>query len=405
MKIIFPFLLLFLLAGCGSACRAELTALKDAFAGKFLVGAALNEATFTESNTVEAALVKKQFNCISPENALKWSALHPEPGVYDFSAADRYVQFGETNKMFIIGHNLIWHEQTPAWVFQDDHGRELRATNAADRSLLLRRMQDHIFTVVGRYRGKIGGWDVVNEALADDGTLRESPWLRILGSDYIRQAFNFAHEADPKAQLNYNDYGLENPAKRAGAIKLIRQLQSQGVPIFAVGLQGHYGLETPPTNEVNDAIVAFARLGVKVMISELDVDVLPSAWDQSNADVSKNFALEKKLNPYPNELPPEIQIQLADRYADLCKVFLAHDDVITRVTFWGVEDGDSWLNNWPVPGRTDYPLLFDRQCQPKPAFYSVLATVTNWMQSRVTAANPDQASKSMSVAKQDLDAR
>ncbi len=399
MKIIFTFTISAFLAL--TVCAGDPATLKAGFKGDFLIGAALNPSQFCESNLVEAGIVKAQFNAISPENVLKWEHIHPQPGQYDFSLADKYVDFGQRNQMFVVGHTLVWHAQTPDWVFQDRRGRELSGTNADDRALLLRRMHDHIFTVVGRYKGKINGWDVVNEAVADDGKLRDSPWLRVLGSYYIRQAFEFAHAADPQAQLYYNDYGLENPGKLTRAIQLVSRLRSERVKIFAVGLQGHYGLETPSTNEIDHAIAAFASLGVKVMISELDVDVLPSAWAQNNADISRNFALEKRLNPYPDGLPPDMQNKLADRYANLFKVFLAHDRVITRVTFWGVEDGDSWLNNWPVYGRTDYPLLFDRQCWPKPAFYSVIATAPGPEKSEETDAALNKMSKSTSAADQD----
>ena len=344
------------------------TALKDAFKNDFRIGAALNPAQFSEANAAEAALVKRQFNSITPENVLKWGLVHPALGRFDFAPADRYVEFGVQNKMFIVGHTLIWHAQTPDWVFQDDQGRPL------DRDALLARMREHIFAVAGRYRGKIGGWDVVNEALAEDGRLRESPWKKIIGDDYLLKAYQFAHEADPAAELYYNEFNLEHAAKRAGAVALIQQLQAQGVPIAAVGLQGHYKLDWPSTNEISETIEAFATLGVKVMITELDVDVLPAATKRTGAEVSLNLAPQAHLNPYTNGLPETVQRQLTQRYADLFTVFLQHRDQINRVTFWGVADGDSWLNNWPVRGRTSYPLVFDRNCQPKPAFQAIIGT-------------------------------
>lgn len=342
--------------------------LKATFKNDFLVGAALNESQFSGQNAAEAALVKAQFNCISPENCLKWASVHPGPGKFDFKIADQYVAFGEKNHMFIIGHNLIWHEQTPAWVFQDDNG------NPISRDALIARMRKHIFTVVGRYKGKIGGWDVVNEALNEDGTLRKSDWEKIIGDDYLIDAYKFAHEADPKMQLYYNDYSLENAPKRNGAIALIKKLQAAGIPIYAVGLQGHYKMDWPTTNQLDETIKDFSRLGIKVMISELDIDLLPPATHSMGADVSMNFALQAKLNPYTNGLPASVQKKLAQRYSDLFKTFVANRNEITRVTFWGVTDGDSWLNNWPVRGRKSYPLLFDRDCKPKPAFEAVLKT-------------------------------
>ncbi len=342
------------------------TTLKKAFKNDFLIGAALNESQFTGQNAREAALVEQQFDSISPENCLKWGSVHPEPGHYNFGPADAYVEFGLKNHMFIVGHNLIWHEQTPKWVFQDDQGKPI------SREALIRRMKNHIFTVVGRYKGKIGGWDVVNEALNEDGTLHESPWGKIIGPDYIVMAYQFAHEADPHVQLYYNDYSLENGPKREGAIKLIKQLQAAGIPVAGVGLQGHYKMDWPSTAQLDETVKAFAGLGIKVMITELDMDVLPSATRSQAAEVSMNFALQAKLNPYTNGLPASVERAEAQRYANLFKVLVANRGVVTRVTFWGVTDGDSWLNNWPVRGRTAYPLLFDRECRPKPAFYSVI---------------------------------
>jgi len=355
-----------LLLAC-SLLAAEQTplTLKEAFKGSLLIGAALNPSEFTESDAGAAALVKAQFDSISPENALKWASVHPQPDRYDFDMADKYVAFGEKNHMFVVGHTLVWQHQTPRWVFEDGKG------DPVDRETLLKRMREHIQTVVGRYKGRVNGWDVVNEALNDDGTLGETPWRKIIGEDFIAKAFEFTHEADPQAQLYYNEYSLENEAKRKGALELIRKLQAQGVPVTGVGLQGHYGMDWPTVDQLDATIAAFAKLGVKVMITELDIDVLPSVWQYRGADISRNAELRPKLNPYVNGLPDSVQQALAKRYADLFGVFLKHHGEVTRVTFWGVTDASSWLNNWPARGRTNYPLLFDRDGQPKPAFYAV----------------------------------
>ncbi|MGH9822022.1 MAG: endo-1,4-beta-xylanase, partial [Blastocatellia bacterium] len=285
---------------------------------------------------------------------------------YNFNTADRYVSFGERNHMFIVGHNLIWHYQTPSWIFQDDKGASVT------REVLLDRMRDHIQTVLGRYKGRINGWDVVNEALNSDGSLRQSPWFKIIGEDYIAKAFEFAHETDPAAELYYNDYSLEDPAKRRGAIALIKKLKGEGVPITAIGLQGHSTLKLPTIEQEDATISDFARLGIKVMITELDIDVLPGAAEHRGADIHANIELTSALNPYQNGLPEDVQQKLAKRYAALFGVFLKHRGAITRVTFWGVTDANSWLNNWPVRRRTSYPLLFDRNYQPKPAFDAVI---------------------------------
>lgn len=344
------------------------TTIKEAFKDDFLVGAAINQSQFEGESPAEAQIIETQFNTVSPENVLKWESVHSEPGKFDFQDADQYVAFGQKHHMFIIGHNLIWHNQTPAWVFKDTNG------NRISRDALIARMRDHILSVVGRYKGKIGGWDVVNEALNDDGTLRNSRWRKIIGDDYLVLAYQFAHEADPDAQLYYNDYSLENLPKRQGAIALIQKLQSRGVKIDAIGMQEHDKMDWPSTNQIDETISAFAQLGVKVMITELDVDLLPAATDSDAAEVSMNVAGSEGLNPYAKGLPDALQQKLAQRYADLFSVFVAHRGQVTRVTFWGVTDGNSWLNDWPVRGRKSYPLLFDRKCEPKPAFAAVIHT-------------------------------
>jgi endo-1,4-beta-xylanase len=355
------------LAGCATGGNSvSQPTLKQAYKKDFLIGVAINQRQFTGEDTNGAALIAQQFNSISPENVLKWEPIQPRPGAdgYNFGPGDAYVEFGEKNGMYIIGHTLVWHNQTPRWVFQDDNGRPLSGTNAADRALLLQRMHDHIQTVVGRYKGRIKCWDVVNEALNEDGTLRQSPWLKIIGDDYIAKAFQYAHEADPDAILRYNDYALENEPKRKGAIALIKKLQAEGIPVTAVGLQDHANLEWPTAEQEDATISDFAKLGVKVMITELDINLLSR---NRSADVSE-VQRQVMSNNYTNGLPASVQQALAKRYGDLFSVFVKHRNDIALVTFWGLTDGDSWLNR----GRMNYPLLFDRQWQPKPAFDAVI---------------------------------
>lgn len=346
------------------------TSLKGSFKGDFLIGAAINAAEITGQDARGDAIIEAQFNSISPENVLKWEIVHPEPNKYDFDLADKYVAFGEAHHMFIVGHNLVWHNQVPAWVFHDDRG------NLLNRDALLARMRDHIHTVVGRYKGKIQSWDVVNEALNEDGTLRQSPWLKIIGDDYIEKAYEYAHEADPQVQLTYNDFNLEKDAKRNGAIALIKRLQAKQIPITSIGLQNHDDLKWPTVDEEDATISAFSALGLKVAISELDIDVLPPTGHHAGAEVTLNIEQNPALNPYANGLPDSIQQELGKRYAELFRVFLKHRGVVTRVTFWNVTDRESWLNDWPVKGRTSYPLLFDRSGQPKPAYDAVIQTAT-----------------------------
>jgi endo-1,4-beta-xylanase len=260
--------------------------------------------------------------------------------------------------MQVIGHNLVWHSQTGAWVFQGADGKP------ADRDTLLARMRDHIRTVVGRYKGKIHGWDVVNEAIDEDGSIRKSPWQIGIGDDYVAKAFEFAHEADPDAELYYNDFNLEKPAKRAGVIKLVKDLQARKVKIDGIGNQAHWRLDTPSIEEIETALIELHATGLKVMYTELDLNLLPNTPRGADPAVA---------NPYSNGLPDEVQQQLARRYADVFRLFLKHRDAVTRVTFWGLSDADSWLNR----GRMNYPLLWDRERKPKPAFDAVVGVLKN----------------------------
>lgn len=366
-KLKLGFYVIFLSALCANNLVAQ-TSLKEAFKDYFLIGAAMNQPQIFEKDSVGADIIKTQFNTISPENILKWEAVHPKFGKYDFKAADAYVKFGEKHKMFIVGHTLVWHNQTPDWVFKDEQG------NPVNRDELLKRMREHIKTVVGRYKGRIKGWDVVNEALNDDGTMRQSLWLKIIGEDFIEKAFEYAHEADRSAELYYNDYSLELPAKRQGAIALIKKLQAKGIPITAVGSQGHNNLTFPTLEEQEKTITEFAALGLKVHITELDISVLPDPEGFSGAEIKLDFEMKEKLNPYKTALPKDIEAKQAKRYAELFEVFLKHHKNISRVTFWNVTDKESWLNNFPVRGRTNYPLLFDRNGKQKLAFDSVIKT-------------------------------
>jgi endo-1,4-beta-xylanase len=344
-------------------------ALKEAFEKDFYVGAALNNGHVNGRDLPGQALVKKQFNTITPENMLKWGPVHPQPDQYNFQPVDAFVAFGEQNKMFIVGHTLVWHQQTPDWVFEDAPGK------AVSREVLLKRMQHHINTVVGRYKGRIHGWDVVNEAINDqDGGLRQTKWLEIIGEDYMEKAFEYAHQADPKAELYYNDYSIYRADKREGVIRLVKKLQAKGIKVAAIGMQGHYGLTVPTIDQVEASIVAFAKLGVKVNFTELDIDVLPNPSGRQGADIAETFAADPKFNVYTTGLPDAVQQKLNQRYADLFALFRKHQDKIDRITFWGVNDANSWLNNWPIQGRASYPLLFDRQNKPKPAFQAVLKT-------------------------------
>jgi len=350
--------------------RAEINqpALKNVFKDAFKIGAALDLDQIYGRDQAGLSVVEKHFNSLSPENILKWEEVHPEPNRYNFEAADRYVALGEKYKMQIIGHCLVWFFQTPDWVFQDDAGKPL------GREALLDRMRNHIFTVMGRYKGRIHGWDVVNEAVMIDGQFRKCKWLEIIGEDYLVKAYEYARQADPNAELYYNDYDTEHQSKRDGIIRLIRNLQTQGVRIDGVGTQGHWFLDYPQIGEVEKSILELSELNIKQMITELDVGVLPFyPVDSQMVDISTfDPETQKKYNPYLDDLPDAVQKDLANRYAELFALFLKHRDKISRITFWAVHDKQSWRSYLPIRGRVDYPMLFDRQCQPKPALDAVI---------------------------------
>ncbi|MGO9096891.1 MAG: endo-1,4-beta-xylanase [Bryobacteraceae bacterium] len=341
------------------------TSLREILKGRFLLGAALNDAQIAGQDPRALAIVARHFNSISPENVLKWDAIHPEPDRFEFAAADQFAALGAKHGLFVVGHALVWHEQTPSWVFEGAPG------TALDPELLLSRLRTHIRTVVGRYRGRVHGWDVVNEAFEDDGTWRKTPWYTTLGEEFVAKAFEFAHQADPDAQLYYNDYNLWKMPKCKAAVRLVRSLGERGIRIDGVGEQAHWVLAGPGVEEIEPAVVELAETGAQVMFTELDIDPLPRPEGLIGADISKRIERTPELDPYAEGLPEGVQQRLAKRYGDVFDMFVKHR-AVSRVTFWNVTDADTWLNNWPVPGRTNHPLLWDRRGRPKPAFYAVV---------------------------------
>lgn len=335
--------------------------LKNIFENDFLIGTALGTEHILEKNKIASQLILKEFNSVTPENIMKAEVIHPNLNQYNFTLADKYIEFAQKNKLHTVGHTLVWHSQLPKFVSKIQNADSVRLF-----------MTDHINTVAGRYKGKINSWDVVNEALEEDGTLRKSVFLNKLGENYIKEAFDLAAKADPTAELYYNDYNIEQPAKRKGAIELIKKLQASGTKIDGVGIQGHWSLAGLPLKDIEESIIEFSNLGIKVAFTELDITVLPNPWDLKGADVNQNFEGSPFMNPYPKGLPDSVQTELAKRYADIFKIFLKHHDKISRITFWGVNDGHSWLNGWPIKGRTNYPLLFDRNFKKKPAYEALI---------------------------------
>ena len=352
--IFLSFFLLSILSGCKSDTSYSMPSLKEVFKKDFLVGASVSDDQISGKDTAVISIIKSQFNSITPENCLKWETVHPKPGVYDFDQGDRFVSFGEENHMYIVGHILIDLVQTPAWVFTDSNG------NTVSSDTLLARMREHLHTVVGHYKGRIDAWQVVNEAIGRDGKFRNTRWYDIIGEDYVTKAFEFAHEADPDVELYYNGHDMLTNEATDRIIQLVDEIKSRGDRIDGIGVQAHWSLKNPTTEEVENGIVNLAKSGMKVAITEMDITVLP------------RYGKEREANPYPDSLPSAVQQELAIRYGDLFSVFCKHADIINRVNFWGVHDGQSWLNYWPVKGRVDYPLLFDRELKPKPAFYAVV---------------------------------
>jgi endo-1,4-beta-xylanase len=348
--------------------KNDQSVLMDAFENNFYIGAALNVEQITGKEPKAMDVVARHFNSITPENIMKWEEIHPEPGRYNFEASDQYVAFGEKHNMHIICHALVWFHQTPDWVFQDESG------NPLSREALLKRMKDHIFAIMDRYKGRIHGYDVVNEAIAKDGSFRRCKWLEIIGEDYVQKAFEFAREADPDAELYYNEYDFEFEAKTKGTIKLLKNLQDSGIRVDGIGIQGHWFLDYPKIDLLDSYIKELSKLGVKLMITELDIGVLPFYPVDSTIVSLSSFDMEtqKKHNPYPDGLPDKVEKDLANRYVELFSYFRKNRDLFGRITFWGVHDGQSWRNYWPINSRADYPLLFDRNCNPKQAFDAVV---------------------------------
>lgn len=374
---------------CLASCTAPITttlttdsqtdSLHKAYAEAFLIGSAINVPIASGRDAASQAIVLQQFNTITPENIMKAAPINPEPGVYNYAPVDDFLKFGEQHDMFIVGHTLIWHNQTPAWFFHDDNGKP----NTPQAQI--ERMRSHIEAVAGKYAGRIHAWDVVNEVIDNDGSYRPTTWVKGVGSgdEMVKNAFKFASEYAPEAELYYNDFNAWRPAKRDGIVRLIKTLQKAGIRIDGVGIQGHWGLNFPKTEYIEAAIDAFSALGVKVMITELDIDVLPLTKEGQiigSVMSSPQFQLEefeKFLDPYQDGLPTDIEQQLTDRYAELFRIFYEKRDKIDRVTFWGVHDDMSWKNGYPVPGRTNYPLMYDRNKQAKPAVNAVLQVPRN----------------------------
>ena len=341
--------------------------LREAVGKYCLIGAAVNQWQSDGQVPKADAVLQKHFNCAVAENCMKPEVLAPAEGIFDFRVADKFVDYCQRLHLKVNGHCLVWHSQAPDWWFTNGYN-----ASPVSKEVLKERLIKHIKTVVGHFKGKVFGWDVVNEAIEDDGSFRKSPYYNLLGEEFIEIAFRTAHEADPDAELYYNDYSMSKPGKREAVCRLVKRLKEKGLRIDGVGMQSHNGLDYPDLKDYEKSIDAFAACGVKVLITELDINVLPNPEGFGGAAVEQNFEFQQKYNPYPNGLPKDKQKELDKRWIDLFKIYYKHRAQIGRITLWGVCDENSWLNGWPIAGRTNYPLLFDRNYEAKPIVNEII---------------------------------
>jgi endo-1,4-beta-xylanase len=337
------------------APNGSVKGLKDYYKKYFPIGVSVMPSNLKGD---EADLILQQFNSLTPENSMKMGPIHPEESRYHWTDADSIVAFAQRNGLKLRGHALCWHNQTPQWLFKDSSG------NTVTKEVLLRRLKDHITSVVSRYKGKIYAWDVVNEAVSDQAGeyLRPSPWYQICAEEYIAKAFEYAHAADPNAVLFYNDYNEINSAKREKIYRLLKGLKDAGVPIGGVGLQGHWAINEPSLDQLDSTLKKFADLGLKIQITELDISVYPK----------EHNAREKKPEDADTTFTADKENKQTEEYKMCFELFRKYRNVISGVTFWNVSDRHSWLDNFPVRGRKDHPLLFDRNLKPKKVFWEVV---------------------------------
>lgn len=355
--------------------------LKDAFTDDFLVGVAVAQNIISNKETESINLICEQFNAVSPESVLKPEYIHPAPDVWDFSQGDAYCQFAADHGLKALGHTLMWHNQTPDFFWLKEDG----SVRSQDEMKAI--LEEYVEKTVTHFAGKVYAWDVVNEIVSEEGGYRnDKGWEKYYGGnldDLVCIAFSTAQRCDPNAELYYNDYNMWRQTKVDGAVRIVKMLQEKGIRIDGVGIQAHWGLNYPDMKDVETTIDRLYELGVKVMITELDVDVLPlSKEGQMTGKALYDPALQREefmrwLNPYAQGVPADVEQQIADRYEEIMRTIYNRRDKISRVTFWGLHDGISWKNDYPIPNRTNYPLLFDRNLNKKPSFYQVVNVPSN----------------------------
>ena len=355
---------LVLSVGCKSSLKSQSSkpinssasdkGLKDYYKRYFPVGVAVRPRIRGE----EAALVLQHFNSLTPENAMKMGPIHPQENRYYWNDADSIVRFAQDHGLKMRGHTLCWHQQTPGWLFKD------AATNTTvSKEVLLKRLKDHITAVVSRYKGKLYAWDVVNEVIADDSAtfFRKTPWYEITGEDFVAKAFEYAHEADPKAVLFYNDYNTENPVKREKIYRMLKKMIEAKVPVHGVGLQAHWSINNPSREQLEKSIQMFSSLGLQVQFTELDVSVY--SGNQGGQLIQGQAQRQVAV------FTPEMEQKQLEKYKMMFEVFRKYKKEITGVTFWNVSDRYSWLDG---RGRKNFPLLFDQNLKPKKAYWEVV---------------------------------
>lgn len=356
-----------LLTACGTSEQATERGLKDVVGNDFTIGVAVNGEQMAGRDSMGVAIVKKHFNSLVGENCMKCMYIHPEEDRYDFAGADSLVAFAQANGMELIGHCLVWHSQYAPWFYVDSTGAEVNG------DVLWKRIEDHITTIVSRYKGKIKGWDVCNEIIEGDGTLRNSPLTRQLGSEFIYKSLKLVSELDPDAEIYLNDYGMTSPARRAGYMALIDTIRAKGIRLDAFGLQGHMGIDFPDSAAVEQTLKDFEAKGMPVMITEWDMGALPTLTQSANVTIEDERPLaDEENNPYVNGVPADVDRLWNNRMTMFWNIFQAHKANIKRITIWGVTDADTWKNDFPVLGRKDYPLFFDREGNPKPFLQDIL---------------------------------
>jgi endo-1,4-beta-xylanase len=338
----------------GQTATEDSVGLKDYYQEYFNMGVSVSPQSLSGS---ERNLILEHFNSLTAENVMKMGPIHPHEDRYSWEGADAIVDFAQTNHLKVRGHTLCWHQQTPKWMFVDANG------DTVSKDVLLNRLEEHITAVVTRYKGRVYAWDVVNEAVADgDGPmLRSSPWFKICGKEFIVKAFEYAHKADPQAKLFYNDYNATQPGKCERIYNLVKELKDNNVPIHGIGLQGHWSLTIPTENELRDALDKYALLGLELQITELDITIYP-----------KESGRRAKRSDENDTFTPELEEKQVNQYSKIFEILRDYRDHITGVTFWNVSDRHSWLDNFPVRGRKNYPLLFDQQLNPKKAYWEVV---------------------------------